>query len=164
MASFMSKIALVAPSPVPFREGGAERLWNGLTAELRRQGVSVELLKAPIRERTLTQLLKGYAAFAEWDLSHFDQVVTGKYPAWAIDHPNHRVWMLHPLRGLYDRYPAGLPDRLPRPLDPDLQAALELPGRLSNGAAAGPIIDEATNLIGRAAERLGGKRKKIKKQ
>ena len=155
MASFMSKIALVAPSPVPFREGGAERLWNGLTAELRRQGVSVELLKAPIRERTLTQLLKGYAAFAEWDLSHFDQVVTGKYPAWAIDHPNHRVWMLHPLRGLYDRYPAGLPDRLPRPLDPDLQAALELPGRLSNGVAAGPIIDEATNLIGRAAERLG---------
>lgn len=72
-------------------------------------------MKAPIRERTLTQLLKGYAAFAEWDLSHFDQVVTGKYPAWAIDHPNHRVWMLHPLRGLYDRYPAGLPDRLPDP-------------------------------------------------
>lgn len=151
----MRNLAVVAPSPVPFRQGGAERLWDGLVAELRRQGIPVDLLKAPVRERTLAQLLAGYASFAEWDLSHFDQVITGKYPAWAVEHPNHRVWMLHPLRGLYDRYPTTLPDRLPKLMDPTLQAALELPGRLAEGMAAGPLIFEMTDQIERVTQRLG---------
>lgn len=151
----MKNLAIVAPSPVPFREGGAERLWNGLAVELRRQGTPTELLKTPVRERTLTQLVTGYAAFAEWDLAHFDQVITGKYPAWAVDHPNHRLWMLHPLRGLYDRYPTHLPAGPGRRVDPDLAAALELPGRLAARASASGVILEIADRLARAAERLG---------
>ena len=151
----MNAIGVVAPSPVPFREGGAERLWNSLVAELRSRGIPVDLLKAPVRERTLAQLLAGYATFAEWDLSHFDQVITGKYPAWAIEHPNHRLWMLHPLRGLYDRYPGSLPAQLPRMLDADLHAAAGLPGRLAEGVPAAPVIFEMTDRIERATRRLG---------
>ncbi len=151
----MKNLAIVAPSPVPFREGGAERLWNGLAVELRRQGIPTELLKAPVRERTLAQLLAGYAFFSEWDLAHFDCVITGKYPAWAVDHPNHRLWMLHPLRGLYDRYPAHLPLGPGRVADPDLAAALELPGRLAAGAPAADVIGEIAGRLALGTARLG---------
>ncbi|MEZ5382061.1 MAG: glycosyltransferase family 4 protein [Microthrixaceae bacterium] len=151
----MSAVAVVAPSPVPFREGGAERLWGALANELRSRGWAVDLLKQPVRERTLAQLLAGYAAFAEWDLSHFDQVISGKYPAWAVDHPNHHLWMLHPLRGLYDRFPAGMASAMPRVIDPDLRFAAELPGRLAEGTPAAPVIFEIADRIEAATGRLG---------
>ncbi|MGL5116032.1 MAG: glycosyltransferase family 4 protein [Beijerinckiaceae bacterium] len=32
-------------------------------------------------------------------------VISGKYPAWMLSHPNHRLYLLHRLRGLYDTYP-----------------------------------------------------------
>jgi glycosyltransferase involved in cell wall biosynthesis len=101
------KIAVVSPSPVPFRRGGAERLFSGLTRAFEQAGHAAELIKLPVRELTLADLVDSYQQFARLDLSHFDLVVSGKYPAWMIDHPRHVVWMLHPLRGLYDTYPVG---------------------------------------------------------
>lgn len=100
------RIAVVAPSPVPFRVGGAERLFSGLRDALEAAGHQAELVKLPVRELHLLDLLDAYESFASLDLSHFDVVISGKYPAWMVDHPHHVVWMLHPLRGLYDTYPA----------------------------------------------------------
>lgn len=101
------RIAVVAPSPVPFRTGGAERLFSGLRDALDAAGHQAELVKLPVREFHLLDLLDAYESFAALDLSHFDVVISGKYPAWMIDHPHHVVWMLHPLRGLYDTYPSA---------------------------------------------------------
>lgn len=99
------KIAIVAPSPVPFVSGGAEALWSGLYHELvTGSSHDVELLKIPVDERDLPGIVAGYEAFSRLDVSHFDLVVTGKYPAWMVSHPRHVVYMLHPLRGLYDAY------------------------------------------------------------
>lgn len=105
------RVAIVAPSPVPFAPGGAETLWSGLYRELdERSEHDVELLKIPIRERTLPEVMAAYETFANLDLSQFDLVVTGKYPAWMVQHPRHVVYLLHPLRGLYDAYGLfGLP-------------------------------------------------------
>lgn len=103
-------LAIVAPSPVPLRSGGAERLWDGLASAARRAGITVDVIKLPVREQNLPDLIDGYAAFAALDLRHVDAVITGKYPAIAVDHPHHVVWMLHPLRGLYDRWPEHLND------------------------------------------------------
>lgn len=96
--------AVVAPSPVPLRLGGAERHWETLRRSLEQAGVAADLVKLPVREHNLVDLLDGYEAFRLLDLSHVDVVITGKYPAWMVRHPNHVVWMLHPLRGLYDTY------------------------------------------------------------
>src|SRR5262249_48114039 len=41
--------------------------------------------------------------------SHFDRVISVKYPGWMIRHPQHVCFMAHRLRGLYDAYPFGLP-------------------------------------------------------
>ncbi|MEM1179387.1 MAG: glycosyltransferase family 4 protein [Acidobacteriota bacterium] len=105
-------IAFVAPSPKPFARGGAERLWSSLAGwvgELTPH--QVELIKLPVDERTQLDLMAGYEAFAGLDLSHFDAVVTGKYPAWMVRHRRHIVYMLHPLRGLYDYYPPSATTR-----------------------------------------------------
>ncbi|MDF3886716.1 glycosyltransferase family 4 protein [Cupriavidus basilensis] len=103
------KIVIVAPSPVPFAIGGAENLWWGLHNALNaRPGVQADLIKLPSPERSLPELLGSYQRFAQLDLRHFDLVISTKYPAWAIEHPNHIVYLQHTLRGLYDTYPRHL--------------------------------------------------------
>jgi glycosyltransferase involved in cell wall biosynthesis len=96
--------AIVAPSPVPLRLGGAERHWEALRRALDARGIATDVVKVPVRERTLVDLIDAYEDFGLLDLSHVDLVITGKYPAWMVQHPFHVVWMLHPLRGLYDTW------------------------------------------------------------
>ena len=84
------RVAVVAPSPVPLRAGGAERLWTGLVDHLGQAGHAVELVKLPVREYTLPDLVAGYRQFADLDLSHVDLVISGKYPAWMVEHPEPR--------------------------------------------------------------------------
>jgi glycosyltransferase involved in cell wall biosynthesis len=142
------KVALIAPSPVPFVLGGAENLWTGLLGALNAQpGVEADLIKLPSPERTLSQILASYQRFAGLNLDHFDLVVSTKYPAWAVRHRNHLVYMQHKLRGLYDTYPAGLP------VDID-SSALQRAGlspALRQALAGGPV---AGLEIGAVAEAL----------
>ncbi|TVP61803.1 MAG: glycosyltransferase [Nodularia sp. (in: Bacteria)] len=99
------RIAIVAPSPVPFCIGGAENLWWGLLEHINQQTPhQAELIKLPSPERNFWELIDSYKNFAQLDLNHFDLVISGKYPAWMIQHPNHICYMLHRLRGLYDTY------------------------------------------------------------
>nr|WP_299240468.1 glycosyltransferase family 4 protein [uncultured Halomonas sp.] len=100
------KIALVAPSAVPFTVGGAEKLWWGLLHHTNQlSDHQMELIKLPSPERNFPELMASYQRFSELDLSHFDRVISTKYPAWMIDHPQHHVYLQHTLRGLYDTYP-----------------------------------------------------------
>jgi hypothetical protein len=135
------RVAIVAPSPVPFSPGGAERVWSGLLQAIN-EGTphDAELIKLPVRERTLAALVEGYAAFARLDLSHFDMVVSGKYPAWMVAHPHHVVYVLHRLRGLYDTYHlTGAPERVDL-RDPDLRALQLLMRRRGGRAAAQELM------------------------
>lgn len=100
------KIALIAPSAVPFTVGGAEKLWWGLLHHTNQlSSHQMELIKLPSPERDFRDLLASYRRFSELDLSHFDRVISTKYPAWMVSHPEHHVYLQHTLRGLYDTYP-----------------------------------------------------------
>ncbi|MGG6270196.1 glycosyltransferase family 4 protein [Leptolyngbya sp. AN10] len=107
------QIAIVAPSPVPFCIGGAEKLWWGLQEEINQNTPhQAELIKLPSPERNFADLIGSYWQFSRLDLSHFDLVISGKYPSWMVDHPNHICYMLHRLRGLYDTYHfTGFPEQ-----------------------------------------------------
>lgn len=108
------KIAVIAPSPVPFEFGGAERVWLGLTHYFANDTRHVcELIKLPSPERNFREIINSYRQFSELNLSQFDLVISGKYPAWMVSHRNHVVYMLHRLRGLYDTWPADLTTNLP---------------------------------------------------
>lgn len=104
------KVAIVAPSPVPYGIGGAENLWWGLLAALNQTpGVQAELIKLPSPERNLPEILASYLQYATLNLDHFDVVISTKYPAWAVKHRCHIVYLQHTLRGLYDTYNERLP-------------------------------------------------------
>ena len=98
-------IAIIAPSPVPFAMGGAENLWIGLQNSINSlTNYKCELLKIPTKEQSLIDVIRSYKAFASFNAKHFDQIITGKYPAWMVEHDSHVLYMLHKLRGLYDTY------------------------------------------------------------
>lgn len=121
-------IAIIAPCPIPYHVGGAENLWRGLQDHINEQTPhQAELIKLPSREHSFWDLVDSYRRFAELDLTGFDVVVSGKYPAWMVDHPNHVCYMLHRLRGLYDSYHYfGLPEAPPATPGPvtDLLSAM----------------------------------------
>jgi len=99
------KIAIIAPSPVPFEVGGAEKLWWGMQAYINKHTVhQCELIKIPTRELSFWDLIESYYFFYRQDYSYFEMVITCKYPAWMVQHQNHICYMLHCIRGLYDTY------------------------------------------------------------
>ncbi|MFM0248798.1 glycosyltransferase [Paraburkholderia sediminicola] len=107
-------IAIIAPSHVPFAIGGAERLWTNLCSAINETaGLQADIIKIPARESDFWELVDSYYQFHHLDVSHFDQVITGKNPTWMVQHDNHVVYMLHPFRGLYDTYHLfHLPERV----------------------------------------------------
>lgn len=99
------KIGIIAPSAVPFTIGGAENLWWGLLNSINQNtSYQAELIKIPSPERNFWELIDSYKHFSQLNLSHFNLIISGKYPAWMVQHPNHICYMLHRLRGLYDTY------------------------------------------------------------
>jgi len=107
------RVAILTPKSVHGVVGGAENLWAGLERAIRQKpGVEAQWIAFPTPESNLLEVLGSYAHFADLNLDDFDQVITTKYPAWAISHANHVVYLQHTLRGLYDTYPKHLPTEL----------------------------------------------------
>lgn len=99
------KIAIVTPMAVPLALGGAENLWWGLQSHFEAETAHhCDIISLPSPEGSLLDLVESYETFFKLDLSAYDCVISGKYPAWMVEHPNHVCYMLHRLRGLYDTY------------------------------------------------------------
>jgi glycosyltransferase involved in cell wall biosynthesis len=110
------RVAVLAPRPVPYFFGGAQRLSTALVSWIAAAGHDCRLVEVESPEGDLPSLLASYAKCGALDLAEYDLVVSTKYPTWMVEHPNHVVYMIHPLRGLYDTYAAfdlpTEPDRL----------------------------------------------------
>ena len=119
-------VVIVAPCHVPLAIGGAEKLWWGLLEHLNgHTNHQADIVKLPGPEGDFWEVVDSYRAFSALDLTPYEVIISGKYPAWMSDHPCHVCYMLHPLRGLYDTYPRQLPDRCE--VDhPDVNALLTL--------------------------------------
>lgn len=99
------KIAIVGPSPVPYTIGGAENLMWGLCNAINQLTAhQAELIKLPVKEHSFWDLVESYYQFYKLNLSHFDCIITMKYPSWMVPHSNSICYMMHTLRGLYDTY------------------------------------------------------------
>jgi len=120
-------IAIIAPSPVPYTIGGAEKFWWGLHHAINQYtDHQAELIKLPSPESNFMDLMDSYQMFSNLDLSHFDRVISSKYPAWMVEHPDHHCYMVHRLRGLYDTYHfTGMPLEIEEP-HPELSSLLGL--------------------------------------
>lgn len=101
----MSRIAVVT-SGQPFGAGGHLEIANGLVQALRDAGHRADLVLTP-QNRFGRQ---GAAYLATWltdvgvaqDGGRIDQVITLRYPAYAVRHDAHVCWLTHRMREYYD--------------------------------------------------------------
>ena len=87
------KIGIIVPGSVPLVQGGAERFWGGLCDHINQDTSScAELVSLPSPETKFIELMGSYRRFSDLDVTRFDRVISGKYPAWMVDHPDHTLY------------------------------------------------------------------------
>lgn len=99
----------VVTSDVPFVEGGHRVIARSLAAALRQHGFRVEIIRT-----AQNRFGRQFAAYlANWltDVSEsgdgvpVDQVISLRYPSYAVRHPRHVCWLTHRMREYYDLWP-----------------------------------------------------------
>ena len=99
----------VVTSDVPFVEGGHRVIARSLAAALQRHGFQVEIIRT-----AQNRFGRQFAAYlANWltDVSEsgdgvpVDQVISLRYPSYAVRHPRHVCWLTHRMREYYDLWP-----------------------------------------------------------
>lgn len=101
----MARIAVVTSSP-PFAEGGHLVMARELVRALKEEGHEAGLIVTP--QNRFGQ--QGSAYLAAWctdvELAHeeqrIDQVISLRFPGYAVQHPNHVLWLNHRMREYYD--------------------------------------------------------------
>ncbi len=105
----MSTLAVVTSRP-PFVEGGHLVIARSLVAALREGGHEADLVVTP--QNRLGRQAAAYLATWLTDVGRthddrpIDQVISLRYPSYAVRHPRHVCWLLHPVREYYDRWEA----------------------------------------------------------
>jgi glycosyltransferase involved in cell wall biosynthesis len=105
----MKRVAVVTSTPL-FVEGGHLVMARALVQALRDEGHQAELVMTP-QNRFGRQ---GGAYLAAWltdvgvghNNQQVDQVISLRYPSYAVRHPNHVVWLNHTMREYYDQWDA----------------------------------------------------------
>jgi glycosyltransferase involved in cell wall biosynthesis len=101
------RIAVVTSTPL-FVEGGHLVIARALVQALREEGHQAELVLTP-QNRFGRQ---GAAYLATWltdvgigaDGRAVDQVISTRFPSYAVRHPNHVCWLNHTMREYYDQW------------------------------------------------------------
>ena len=100
----MSRIAVVTSSP-PMVEGGHMVIARSLAQALRDVGHSAEIIVTP--QNRFGRQASAY--LATWltdvgtaDGQPIDQVISLRYPSYAVRHPRHVCWLNHTMREYYD--------------------------------------------------------------
>ncbi len=101
----VATICVVTSSP-PFAEGGHLVMARELVRALREEGHDTGLVVTP--QNRFGQ--QGSAYLAAWctdvQLAHeerkVDQVISLRFPGYAVQHPNHVLWLNHRMREYYD--------------------------------------------------------------
>lgn len=103
----MARIAVVTSHP-PFTEGGHLVIARGLVAALRDAGHEADLVTTPqnrFGRQAAAYLATWLTDVGESDGRPIDQVISLRFPAYAVRHPRHACWLLHPMREYYDLWP-----------------------------------------------------------
>jgi glycosyltransferase involved in cell wall biosynthesis len=103
---------LVTANLVPFMHGGATYHITGVVRALRRAGHEVELLRLPFRFSPEKDILRAMDHAVSLDLVQpngvsIDQVISLQFPGYGVAHPNHRVWVMHQHRAVYELFEAA---------------------------------------------------------
>jgi len=100
----MSRIAVVTSSP-PMAEGGHMVIARELTRALRESGHDASIVVTP--QNRFGRQASAYWATWLTDVTStegkpIDQVISLRYPSYAVRHPHHVCWLNHTMREYYD--------------------------------------------------------------
>ncbi len=99
------RIAVVTASPL-FAEGGHTVLARALVTALREHGHEAGLLLTPQNRfgRQSSSYLANWLTDVglTWDEQRVDQVISLRFPSYAVRHPRHVSWLFHRMREYYD--------------------------------------------------------------
>ncbi len=105
----------IATTQVPFVRGGAELLAESLQAEIRAAGHEAEIISLPFKWYPAGNIPKHMLAARlmqvdESSGQRIDRLIGLKFPAYLMQHPSKRLWLLHQHRGAYDLWDQPLGD------------------------------------------------------
>ncbi len=110
------RVAVLTTESAQGEVGGAERFYQGLLAGLIEIGCDAEIVPVIADESSFDQISKNYQYCRDLDLSRFDAVVSTKTPTFAVNHPNHVMYLVHTVRVFddmfYETFPSDDPIRL----------------------------------------------------
>jgi glycosyltransferase involved in cell wall biosynthesis len=100
---------LVTANLVPFIHGGASHHVSGVVHALQQAGHEVELLRLPFRFSPEQDIVRAMEHAASLDFVRpngisIDQVISLQFPGYGLTHPDHRVWVMHQHRAVYELY------------------------------------------------------------
>ena len=96
------RVAVVTSAP-PDVEGGHLVIARALAAAIRHAGHAADVITTP--DYGFGRLARTYRAARDTDVSAFDQVISLRYPSFAVRHPRHVCWLNHTMREYYDLWP-----------------------------------------------------------
>lgn len=85
-------------------KGGAERFYEGLCQAFLELGCLPDLIPVSANEPDFETILSNYRNCSELDLSKYDFVVSTKVPTYAVNHPNHVLYLVHTVRVFDDLF------------------------------------------------------------
>ncbi|MFN8483729.1 MAG: glycosyltransferase family 4 protein [Anaerolineae bacterium] len=100
---------VVCNSQVPFVDGGAEILADGLQRALARRGYDVAAVRLPLAVEPRIEVVRSALAWRLTDLvklpgrpTPIDAAICLKYPSYVLRHPCKIVWLVHQYRQVYE--------------------------------------------------------------
>jgi glycosyltransferase involved in cell wall biosynthesis len=103
------RVAILTAMPASGEQGGAERLYRGISQGFCDLGCKVDLVNVPADESTFEQILENYEYCRNLDLSEYDLVVSTKVPTYCISHPRHALLLMHTVRVFDDMFDGTFP-------------------------------------------------------
>jgi glycosyltransferase involved in cell wall biosynthesis len=100
---------IVTANIVPFMPGGADYHIAGIVEQLRAHGHEVELLRFPFKFSPLADIrrMMTFSETTELNIPNgvsVDKVVSLQFPSYGVQHDDHRVWLMHQHRAVYELY------------------------------------------------------------
>ncbi len=102
------RIAVIT-SDVPFVEGGHLTIARSTVQALNECGHQADLILTP--QNRFGRQLRAYCANRFYDVEEdglgrrINQIITFRFPSYAVKHPQHVCWLNHRLREYYDQWP-----------------------------------------------------------
>ena len=100
---------LVTANTVPFMTGGAEYHIQGLIEQLKRHGHQVDSIRFPFWFSPEGDIIRLMRHCRELNLNQpngikIDKLISLQFPAYGVQHDDHRVWIMHQHRSVYELF------------------------------------------------------------